>query len=481
MIQKKIKTNPKISVIIGTYNCKKFLKLAILSVLTQTFDNFELIIIDDGSNDGSQNLIKEFAIKDKRIRLFFIKKNSGKDSVPKNIGIKKAKGEYICFLDSDDIWTEDKLYVQNKFLNKNTIMVCNSCEYIKENGTRYSSLFMHYFRKSLQKRFFNKGIVSFYLYNPVIFSSVLIKAKVIKDYMLNEDPQFIGIIDLELWLRLFNDIKNINKIVFINNDLVKIRRRVNSLNIDYRRASIRAMHCVTTMFIAQKNYKFFYIFIAGIGLRTLKTILKFSYFKIKNVLLFFLFSIMSLYILVFKTSLLWNFGNHLIHYDKFLKKDSLIIISGNGGGNYINLEYQKRFLDIKKIINDYEYENIIIVGREQELDEVKILSALIESEGISKNKITKINDYFSTYNNISQINKLLKKKNIQGVNLVTSPYHTYKSKMIWEKNSNIDLNIIKNLDNPLEYRNRHLSYIKIKVICYEFISLIYNKFLGNII
>ena len=62
------KITPKFSIIIGTYNCKKFLGFAILSVLQQTFKNFELIIIDDGSTDGSQNLIKEFAIKDKRIR-----------------------------------------------------------------------------------------------------------------------------------------------------------------------------------------------------------------------------------------------------------------------------------------------------------------------------------------------------------------------------------------------------------------------------
>ena len=50
--------------------------------------------------------------------------------------------------------------------------------------------------------------------------------------------------------------------------------------------------------------------------------------------------------------------------------------------------------------------------------------------------------------------------------------------MIWEKNSNVDLNIIKNLDNPLEYRNRHSNYVQIKVILYEFISLKYNKLLG---
>ncbi|MDC0539530.1 glycosyltransferase [Candidatus Pelagibacter sp.] len=478
---KKNHSKPKFSVIIGTYNCKKFLKIAILSVLKQSFKDFELIIVDDGSTDGSQKLIKELASKDKRIRFFFHKKNSGKDSVPKNFGIRKSRGKYICFLDSDDVWNPEKLQEQNSHLKDSTIMLCTSCEYINEKGKRYTGFFMHYFRKFLQKKFFSTGFVSFYMYNPVIFSSVLIKAKIIKKYMLNENSELVGIIDLELWLRIFKDEKNQSKITFINKDLVKIRRRSNSLNRDYRRASIRSMHCVSKSFIDRKDYKYFYVFIVGIALRSLKTLLNYSYYKIRKFLLLSLFLIIGFYAIIFQTPLLWNFGNYLIHYDKFERQDALVIISGNGGDKYINLEYQKRFLDIKKIITTYEYENIIILGREQEIDEVEILSALIESEGVNKNKIIKINDNKNTYNNILTMDMLLSEKEIQGINLITSPYHTYRSKMIWQKNSNIKLNIIQNLDNPLNYKyaEKKLSYTKIKVIFYEFISLIYNKFLGN--
>ena len=478
---KKNHSKPKFSVIIGTYNCKKFLKIAILSVLKQSFKDFELIIVDDGSTDGSQKLIKELASKDKRIRFFFHKKNSGKDSVPKNFGIRKSRGKYICFLDSDDVWNPEKLQEQNSHLKDSTIMLCTSCEYINEKGKRYTGFFMHYFRKFLQKKFFSTGFVSFYMYNPVIFSSVLIKAKIIKKYMLNENSELVGIIDLELWLRIFKDEKNQSKITFINKDLVKIRRRSNSLNRDYRRASIRSMHCVSKSFIDRKDYKYFYVFIVGIALRSLKTLLNYSYYRIRKFLLLSLFLIIGFYAIIFQTPLLWNFGNYLIHYDKFERQDALVIISGNGGDKYINLEYQKRFLDIKKIITTYEYENIIILGREQEIDEVEILSALIESEGVNKNKIIKINDNKNTYNNILTMDRLLSEKEIQGINLITSPYHTYRSKMIWQKNSNIKLNIIQNLDNPLNYKyaEKKLSYTKIKVIFYEFISLIYNKFLGN--
>ena len=170
---KKKNNIPKFSIIIGTYNCKKFLKLAILSVLKQSFKDFELIIVDDCSVDGSQKLIKEFATKDNRIKPFFQKKNSGKDSAPRNFGISKAKGKYICFLDSDDIWTKDKLYIQNSKLKKDTIMICTACEYIDEDGKKYSGIFMHFFRKFLQKRFF-KSV------NQKLFTRISICSKIIR-------------------------------------------------------------------------------------------------------------------------------------------------------------------------------------------------------------------------------------------------------------------------------------------------------------
>jgi glycosyltransferase involved in cell wall biosynthesis len=480
---KSVNKNPKFSVIIGTYNCKKFLKLAILSVLGQTFENFELIIVDDSSDDGSQNLIKKFAEKDKRIKFFFNKKNSGKDSAPRNFAIKKANGEYICFLDSDDLWTEDKLYIQNSKLEKDTILICTACEYINIDGEKHSSIFMHFFRKFLQKKFFKSALVSFYMYNPIIFSSVLIKTQIIKKYMFNENPEFIGIVDLELWLRLFSHQRNADKIIFINKDLVKIRRRSDSLNRDYKRASIRSMHCVSKSFIDRKNYKYFYIFIIGIALRSIKTLINYSYFKIRKFLLISLLMLGASYALIFQSPLFWAIGNYLIDHDKFEKKEALVILSGNGGSRYINLEYQKRFLDIKKIINNYDYKNIIILGREQEIDEVEILTALIVSDGFDKKKITAINDNFgSTFKNILFIDQILKKKNIKSINFVTAPWHSHKSKLIWKKNSNTDVNIIENIDNPFNYTfsKKRLTYASIKVIIYETLSKIYNKILGNI-
>ncbi len=100
---------PLISVIIPTYNRAYCLKRAIDSVLTQTFQNYELMIVDDGSTDETQKVLK--AYQDERLRIFTLAKNRGV-SASRNVGIAKAKGQWVAFLDSDDEWLPQKLQRQ---------------------------------------------------------------------------------------------------------------------------------------------------------------------------------------------------------------------------------------------------------------------------------------------------------------------------------------------------------------------------------
>ena len=97
----------KISVLIDNYNYEKFLSECIKSVLNQTYQNFEVIIVDDGSRDNSKEIIEEYAKKDTRIKTIF-KENGGQASAF-NEGIKHCNGEIICFLDSDDKFKPKKL------------------------------------------------------------------------------------------------------------------------------------------------------------------------------------------------------------------------------------------------------------------------------------------------------------------------------------------------------------------------------------
>lgn len=91
---------PKISVIVPVYNTEKYLRRCIDSILAQTFTDFELLIIDDGSTDDSPAICDEYASKDARIRVFH-KENGGVSST-RNVGLNNARGEWICFVDGDD-------------------------------------------------------------------------------------------------------------------------------------------------------------------------------------------------------------------------------------------------------------------------------------------------------------------------------------------------------------------------------------------
>lgn len=106
---------PKISVIIPVYNGAKTIKKTIKSVLAQTFQDFEIVIIDDGSTDQTLQVIQE--INDSRIEVYSYS-NAGV-SHARNEGIKQARGEYISFIDADDLWTPDKLEFQYEILQNN--------------------------------------------------------------------------------------------------------------------------------------------------------------------------------------------------------------------------------------------------------------------------------------------------------------------------------------------------------------------------
>jgi glycosyltransferase involved in cell wall biosynthesis len=111
----KMKTStPFFSVIIPTFNRKDFLKAAVDSVLAQTFDDFELIIIDDGSTDNTSQILNEYS--DKRIKYFY-QENRGV-SYARNRGIEQSRGKYVAFLDSDDRWLANKLEKTFEFINK---------------------------------------------------------------------------------------------------------------------------------------------------------------------------------------------------------------------------------------------------------------------------------------------------------------------------------------------------------------------------
>ena len=102
---------PKISIITPAYNCEKYLEEAVNSVLSQTWQDWELLIIDDCSRDNTYACMQEIAKQDQRIRIFQNSRNLGAAGT-RNYGIRQAKGQWIAFLDSDDLWHPEKLTKQ---------------------------------------------------------------------------------------------------------------------------------------------------------------------------------------------------------------------------------------------------------------------------------------------------------------------------------------------------------------------------------
>jgi len=192
-------TDPLISVIIASYNHEKFVSQAIESVLHQTYQNIEVIIVDDGSTDKTVSIIKK--IKDKRLKIVLLKQN--RKFHPRNIGLNMAKGEYVAFQNSDDVWLPDKLHKQVNYLKQHskTGAIFNIIKLIDENNqvsqaSWATKLFTIKNRNRIQwlRQFFVGG-------NCLCISSALIK-KTILDKVGNFNESLFQLSDMDLWVRI---------------------------------------------------------------------------------------------------------------------------------------------------------------------------------------------------------------------------------------------------------------------------------------
>jgi glycosyltransferase involved in cell wall biosynthesis len=109
-----------VSIITPTFNAEKFIRATIESVQNQSYQNWEMILVDDASTDKTIAIIKEFAQKDNRIKLTELSKNSG-NGFARNVALEKAIGKYIAYLDADDLWFPMKLEKQIQFLKTNNL------------------------------------------------------------------------------------------------------------------------------------------------------------------------------------------------------------------------------------------------------------------------------------------------------------------------------------------------------------------------
>lgn len=129
-----------VSIVTPLYNSEKYIEETILSVLDQTYTNWEMLIIDDCSTDNGPNIVKRYIEQDERIKYLKLEKNSGA-AVSRNKAIELAEGEYVAFLDSDDLWKKEKLEKQIKFMKENNYAISfTEYEEINENGKKLNIL-----------------------------------------------------------------------------------------------------------------------------------------------------------------------------------------------------------------------------------------------------------------------------------------------------------------------------------------------------
>ena len=229
------------SVVIPTYNSSKSITKTIYSVLSQNYQNFEIIIVDDGSTDNTVNKVK--LISDSRIKIFKIKRSGG-PAKPRNYGISKSKSNWICFLDSDDLWAKNKLKILYRLIKKRDFDILCHNEYIHKLNeikiAKYGPV-----KNQLYKRLLIDG-------NLLSTSATMLNKKfMIKNNLkFNESKKFVSVEDYDLWM-LFAK-KNAN-FLFIND--------------------ILGTYIVHDKGISQNYNK---------HLKSLKSLLKYHVFKIQN-------------------------------------------------------------------------------------------------------------------------------------------------------------------------------------------------------
>ena len=202
-----------VSIIMPYFKKKKYVKYSVLSVLNQTFKNFELIIVYDNETSGELKFINKIKKLDKRIKVIKNKFNIGA-GLSRNVGIDHSKGVYLAFLDADDLWHKNKLFAQIKFMRKKNIEISHtSYEIIDDDlvirGTRQAKL-MNY--KKLIKSC------------DIGLSTVIIKKSLIKNLRF---PNLKTKEDYVLWLEIAKNGKIIHA---LNTKLTQWRKSNNSLS-----------------------------------------------------------------------------------------------------------------------------------------------------------------------------------------------------------------------------------------------------------
>jgi len=232
---------PKVSVIIGTYNSAHFLADCLSSVKAQTYKDYEVIVVDDGSTDNTKELID--GMNWDKIRYFY-QENSGAITLPRNNAIRHAKGEYVAFLDADDLWYPKKLEkIMGTLLMNPEIDIMSHHLLLKKEGKSIGIVKNGPLRKDMFKQLLFCG-------NCLTGSATVTKKSVMLEINgFDDNERYFLVEDYEAWLRIAHKKK---KFYFLDECLGEYRVHKNNVSRDYSVSFPNRINVVKKHF---RNYK----------------------------------------------------------------------------------------------------------------------------------------------------------------------------------------------------------------------------------
>lgn len=210
--------SPKVSVIIPCYNGERFIKNTLESVLMQTYDNFEILFVDDGSTDKTKEVISSFS--DSRLKYFY--QNNKGVSEARNYGIKLSSGEYIALLDTDDLWDAEKLESQVRRIteDKSSFFVYSNYCIIDENNAVTEEVKLGKVTDALRSLLLKGNVIG-----PP--SGVLVKREIFRKAG-GFDPCLSVAADWDMWIRIASKYP----LTHLEEVLFKYRRHSNNMHLN---------------------------------------------------------------------------------------------------------------------------------------------------------------------------------------------------------------------------------------------------------
>jgi glycosyltransferase involved in cell wall biosynthesis len=233
------------SVVIPTHNRAKDLNICLQSLFNQEFKYFEILVIDDGSTDNTADICEQFSPV-LNLRYIYLEKCSGGPAHPRNIGIKNSAFSWIAFLDSDDIWSENKLQriVDQILLNPQVDLIFHKFHGLANNVIVQPN--------SLLRQLFLKG-------NLIVNSSVVVRKSILdKLNGFDAEPKLISAEDYDLWIRISTET---DKFIYLDEPLGTYTFTEDSISLNYQRKLLNFLYLYNKHSkIYNSNFRYLYVF-----------------------------------------------------------------------------------------------------------------------------------------------------------------------------------------------------------------------------